>query len=422
MEESALKDRSRRVPRFVVFAYGCEPDKGSEPGAGWIWSRMIARIGETWVITRENNRPSIEKHLPSVPERESLRFVYVDLPPRARFWKRGTRGARLYHVLWQAAALARARELGREISFDAAWHLTWANAWIGSMAALLRKPFIFGPVGGGVSPPWRLAPTLGIRGVVYEIARAFARAGARYANPLARISWRRAHLILVQNPETRAWLPRRYREKAILFPNALIEHAPPLRDRSVARPPYTAFFAGRLIPLKGLALALRTLALLPDWRLVISGDGPDENRLKRLAVRWGVGDRVDFVGWLPRSGVSSWMRRADVFLFPSLHDEGPFAVAEAMAHGLPVVCLDRGGPPVLGGNAVTPKSAARTAAALADAMSRSVGTEVGPYPPMSSRADDLARVLDAAFPTWQLSAEEPSELPSPVTDQANGAR
>ena len=42
--------------RVLVFAYACEPDQGSEPGAGWIWSRMLARIGEVWVITRENNR------------------------------------------------------------------------------------------------------------------------------------------------------------------------------------------------------------------------------------------------------------------------------------------------------------------------------------------------------------------------------
>jgi glycosyltransferase involved in cell wall biosynthesis len=35
---------------------------------------------------------------------------------------------------------------------------------------------------------------------------------------------------------------------------------------------------------------------------------------------------------------------ADVFLFPSLHDEGLMVVAEALTVGLPVVCIDRGGP------------------------------------------------------------------------------
>ena len=36
---------------------------------------------------------------------------------------------------------------------------------------------------------------------------------------------------------------------------------------------------------------------------------------------------------------------ADAFLFPSLHDSASFAVAEAVSLGVPVVCLDRGGPP-----------------------------------------------------------------------------
>jgi glycosyltransferase involved in cell wall biosynthesis len=36
-----------------------------------------------------------------------------------------------------------------------------------------------------------------------------------------------------------------------------------------------------------------------------------------------------------------------VLLFPSLHDESPLTVAEALALGLPVLCLDHGGPPVV---------------------------------------------------------------------------
>jgi NAD(P)-dependent dehydrogenase (short-subunit alcohol dehydrogenase family) len=49
--------------RIVAFAYACEPDSGSEPGVGWMWARMLAHLGETWVITRENNREAIEAAL-----------------------------------------------------------------------------------------------------------------------------------------------------------------------------------------------------------------------------------------------------------------------------------------------------------------------------------------------------------------------
>jgi hypothetical protein len=45
--------------RILAFAYACEPGRGSEPGAGWSWARMLAGIGETWVVTRANNRPAV---------------------------------------------------------------------------------------------------------------------------------------------------------------------------------------------------------------------------------------------------------------------------------------------------------------------------------------------------------------------------
>src|SRR3954471_9943399 len=114
--------------RILVSAYACEPGKGSEPGVGWMWCRLLARFGEVTVITRANNRPSIEA-ASSIPEFSHLHFEYVDLPPWARRWKRGAKGARLYYVLWQFAALKRARRLVSDTKFDLAWHVTFANAW-----------------------------------------------------------------------------------------------------------------------------------------------------------------------------------------------------------------------------------------------------------------------------------------------------
>src|SRR5919106_4757910 len=90
---------------ILAIAYACDPSQGSEPGAGWMWSRLLSRLGRTTVITRKNNREPIEVALSSTPEAPLLDFVYVDLPAWARFWKRGKRGTRVYYLLWQFAAL-----------------------------------------------------------------------------------------------------------------------------------------------------------------------------------------------------------------------------------------------------------------------------------------------------------------------------
>ena len=342
--------RLPQSPRILAFAYACEPGRGSEPGAGWAWSRMLARLGETWVITRNDYRASIERELRSMPERDRLTFIYVDLPDELRSWQRELRWLRFYYLVWQIAALREARRLQRSLRFDVIWHLTWANAWWGSSAALAGGPFVYGPVGGCVNPPWRVVPHLGWSGAAYELGRFIARGTARYLNPLARVSWNQADLILAQNTETQEWFPRKHREKAVVFPHAVISEdvimasAPPRRNT-----PPVAVFAGRLEPWKGVFLCLHVLKLLPDLRLIVCGSGTDEERLRRLAHRFGVKKRVEWLGWLPREEVLKRLSEADVFLFPSLHEEASMVVAEARGLGLPIVCLARGGPRLLAG-------------------------------------------------------------------------
>ena len=240
--------------RLLAFAYACEPIEGSEPGAGWMWARMLARHADTWVITRSNNREPIEAAIDETPERGTLHFVYVDLPTWARFWKRGSRGLRLYYLLWQMAALRSARRLHEADRFDLVWHLTLANAWLGSSAALVGPRFVLGPVGGGVAPPWSLIWATGVRSMISEVMRGAGRVVGRYVNPLARLAWRRADVVLVQNPETVAWLPRKHRIRARVFPNVVFAGETLDDGSSAGERPRTALFVGRLLAWKGADL------------------------------------------------------------------------------------------------------------------------------------------------------------------------
>ena len=367
------------APRIVAFSYNCDPGVGSEGGAGWAWARLLAGIGPTLVITRSlhGSDERVRDRLSAIPESDRLQVVDLDLPRWTRLFTGGHRDRfeRLQYLAWHAAALRVARRMNREHPFDLAWHLTWANVWLGSAAALVGPPFVYGPVGGGVGPPWRLAASLGPRPLLAEIARSATRAAMRHLNPLAAVSWRRARLILVQNPETRAWLPAAARRRSVVLPNALFEEPP--APRAPHAPGTTALFAGRLLPWKGASLAVRAIAASPPWRLVVCGDGPEMERLRAQAASLGVADRVEFRGWRPRDEVLRCMREeADVLVFPSLHEEGGWAVAEAAALGLPVVCFDRGGPAVLGGCAVPVSDLDETVDRLARAL-RATATAPG---------------------------------------------
>jgi glycosyltransferase involved in cell wall biosynthesis len=387
-----------------------------------MWARILARLGEVWIVTRTRHREGIEAGLPHVPERERLHFVYVDLPlevspKRVKRAPRAALGSYFHYIGWQIAALLRARSLRREARFDIAWHLTISSAWLGSLAPMAAEKFVYGPVGGGVRAPWRLLPATGLSGTLFEVWREIARGLGRHVNPIARLAWSRASLILVQNPETRSWLPRRYRDKARVFPNMVLEELPGIaQERSEFRP--TAVFAGRLIPWKGVALAIEAVALTSDWHLVVCGDGPDEMRLQRLTARLGAGSRVTFLGWQPRATVLRLLGSADVLLYPSLHDDAPWVVGEAMGCGLPVVCLDRGGPPVLAGDAgevVSGMGARHEVVRLLSERLQQLGTRTpGRTQRVTARAEEftlprvsdrLARLLQGQIMDWIGEAE-----------------
>ena len=274
-------------PRILAIAYACMPGVGSEPGTGFAWARILAGVGETWILTRPwpARQAELEAAAAAAPEHAAIHLEYVELPRwlGTTDWDPFTRGhQRLEYILWQLVALRHARRLARRHHVDLVWHLTFANVWMGSIGALVGPRFILGPVGGGVGPPWRLLAGSGRRAILGEAIRSATRTAARYLNPLARVAWMRAALILAQNRETLAWLPASARPRTAIFHHVALEERPAARQpRPSDGAPPVAMFAGRLIPWKGVALALQAIAELPGWRFIVAGSGPQEGQAAR---------------------------------------------------------------------------------------------------------------------------------------------
>jgi glycosyltransferase involved in cell wall biosynthesis len=110
-----------------------------------------------------------------------------------------------------------------------------------------------------------------------------------------------------------------------------------------------------------------------DAVLVLAGTGPDEGRLKALAARLGLGDRVRFPGFVPGGDLPGLYRLADVFAIASQAELQSLVTMEAMATGLPVVAVDAGALRELvhageNGFLVRPGPQAEEAAAVADGL------------------------------------------------------
>jgi len=101
----------------------------------------------------------------------------------------------------------------------------------------------------------------------------------------------------------------------------------------------------RLHEVKGIDVAIRALAHIPEAFLWIAGDGPLEARLKNLAADLGLESRVRFLGW--RDDRSALLRAADVCLVPSRFEPFGNVVVNAWAHDIPVVAAASQGPDFL---------------------------------------------------------------------------
>jgi glycosyltransferase involved in cell wall biosynthesis len=135
-------------------------------------------------------------------------------------------------------------------------------------------------------------------------------------------------------------------------------------------------FVGSLIPVKGISHLLHALDQLQhqrsDWHLDLVGDGASAEDYKRLVAALGLTGKVTFHGRRSKREVSQFMRQADLFVLPSLWDNLPCVLVEAMASGLPIVSTDVGGIPEITnertGKLVTPGDAGALCEALNDML------------------------------------------------------
>jgi glycosyltransferase involved in cell wall biosynthesis len=99
----------------------------------------------------------------------------------------------------------------------------------------------------------------------------------------------------------------------------------------------------RLDAQKGHRYLLEAAVQVPEAIFVVAGDGPERNALEALAARYGLSDRVRFLGH--REDVPALLAASDLCVLPSLFEGLPLTVLEAMAAGKPLVATRAGGVP-----------------------------------------------------------------------------
>jgi glycosyltransferase involved in cell wall biosynthesis len=157
-------------------------------------------------------------------------------------------------------------------------------------------------------------------------------------------------------------------------------------------------------------MLMRSLAALAnrDWRLTCAGSldrhPPTVDRVRAIVHENGLDDRVSFAGELDDEQLAAAFDRADVFVLATLRETYGMAVAEALAHGLPVVSTTTGAIPDLVGAAdgdagilVTPGDEPGLTSALARVIDDGR---------LRTRLAAGARQARGRLPTWEDAADK----------------
>ena len=335
--------------KVLLSAYACEPGKGSEPGIGWNWAMTIAKKGhEVIVITRKNNEETINNFLNNVDNRDKLniRFSYCSFPEWLEILKKKSKLIQIYYFFWQFKAFLLARKLHQKKRFDLVHHVTFVSIRAFSLMWLLNIPFIYGPIAGGETSPFWLRWKVSIYGGIHDTLRDIL-INLSVFDPFHQFSLRKAKLIIVSTKYTKNLIPKKFLFKTKILCQSGIEYHQPYKlfkkDRN-----QNILYVGNFLYLKGMSIGLKAFAEAVKknnrLKLTLVGKGKELNKWKNLSHKLKISQYVNWYDWVSQEQLKNFYRTHGIFLFPSLHDSAGQVLLEAMSFGMPVICLDLGGP------------------------------------------------------------------------------
>lgn len=345
--------------KILLSAASCSPYRGSEPSIGWKVASHLAMTHEVHVTLLSGYRREIEKAQSEGLIPGSLHFHFVGpdweaqpKPDREKaFWWKCYRA-----YLKELPALV--STLHRQHSFDVIHHVTFATWRLPVPLHDMGIPFVWGPVGGAEKFPPGLLGILSPKAILFELLRYAGNAVGRMS-PGLRTMVKKTDAIIASNPDAFELLEKIRGSKQGI--HSLLVTSFTVKERealgSAVKPPRRdvrylhAFASGALEGRKGVSLALDAIALAKKQGLKIryrvGSHGPEIGHLREQAKRLDLEDEVIFGEPMPRDGYVRELLESDIYLLPSLRDNAPSTLMEAMLAGCVPLVAGCGGPDVI---------------------------------------------------------------------------
>lgn len=326
-------------PKILICAYAVDRQDVSESQMAYEWISRLSRRVDLIVVTAGSR----VHQFCGLEEMEGVQLEIVRPRVSFRWWDAFDRFAHPGYIDFYWQARKKIQSLISRGNVQLGHHLTPQALRYPSPLSGLPLPFLVGPYHGGLHPPAVMKELRGREGAFYYFRKLDA-LRMRY-DPVLRKHFERAHRIIISAPYVVQQL-RQYETKCVVIPGTAMNSSQTIRCWQGPYSPVRMMFVGKLEPSKGVELLLRALRRLRnrDWILDMYGVGSQVELYKAMAVQFGLNEKIQWHGFVPNSEVLKDYQNADLFVFPSLKEPTGGALLEAMAAGLPVICVDAGGP------------------------------------------------------------------------------
>lgn len=334
--------------KILISAYACAPNVGSEPGMGWNFVLGLSKYHDVHVIVEKRKwEKPINQYLENNQElKNRLRFHFIDkkrnkilrrIWPPSYYW---------YYKKWQKQVYKLAIKLDKIEKFDLIHQLNMVGFREPGYLWKIKKPFVWGPIGGLENSPFILLPPLGIKGFLYYSIRNLINIyQCKFSNRPYYAANHFNSTLIAATPMNSKLIKKFWNRESELICEVgkEINVFPSVNERS-KKTPLKIIWSGQHTLGKNLPLILNSLKKINfNFELHILGSGDMTRKWKKIASNCNISKKCIWYGWIDRKKAISAMKNAHVFCISSVKDLTSSVLLEAISLGLPVITLDHCG-------------------------------------------------------------------------------
>jgi glycosyltransferase involved in cell wall biosynthesis len=330
--------------RMIISSYFCDPYSVSEAQSAFKWMEILIKEYKVILFTTKQYEQNINDYFKdNLPENLKIIGIRDTFPFRDLLHKNQLYIGYFIFMLQEYFYLRRNRNEFRDVKV--VFHRNPCSFRYYTLLHRINIALVIGPVSGGLKPP-RETKTFFKNERFFNRLRTFDEILLKF--PVYRKQYAKADKVLVTSEYIYSIIPYIKKSKSQIILETAV-NCPEYENTSSTgnpKPIIHILFVGRLVKYKGTELVLIALNKLMqrNYVLHIIGDGPERKRLENLTNVLNLTDNVVFHGHQESKNVSQFYRQADIFCFPTLKEAAGTVLLEAMAHALPIITVNFGGP------------------------------------------------------------------------------